>query len=420
LLVKLLESVNRAQSLGEIYKVAVDAVRDGLKADRAAILTYDETMVMRFRFSKGLSPEYRRAVDGHSPWKPGHVDPRAISVPDIEAANFEPHLQSAIVGEGIRALAFFPLTYEGRLLGKFMVYYDSPHDFTRDELRLGKAIAGPVAVAVERRQAAEVLAQAKAQLEEHAKNLEQAVVERTATLRETINELEAFSYSLSHDMRAPLRAMRSFSEILQNQHASELTPPAKELLTRIISASGRLDRLIQDVLTYSRIALTPIERSPIDLEKLLLQIIQEHPSFQAPQAEIEVISPILPVLGHEASLTQCVYNLLSNGVKFVQEGRLPRVRVCSEHQDGQVKIWFEDNGIGIPAEAQSRMFLMFQRFHPAGKYEGTGMGLTIVKRAAERMGGEVGVISEPGQGSRFWLSLPLASANVADNGTNRA
>jgi len=230
-------------------------------------------------------------------------------------------------------------------------------------------------------------------------------VERTATLRETIKELEAFSYSLSHDMRAPLRAMRSFSEILQSQHASQLGIAGKELLHRIINASGRLDRLIQDVLTYSRITLTPVEKNPVDLEKLLLQIIEEHPAFQAPQATIEIVLPLHPVLGHEASLTQCIYNLLSNAVKFVEPGRMPQVRVWTEKGDSQVKIWFEDNGIGIPPEAQDRMFLMFQRFHAAGKYEGTGMGLTIVRRAVERMGGQVGVISEAGKGSRFWLTL---------------
>src|SRR5260221_8336295 len=141
-------------------------------------------------------------------------------------------------------MALIPLTNEGTLLGKFMVYYEHPHEFKTKELRMASAIAGPVAVAVERRQAAETLAQTKAQLEEHTKNLERAVLERTATLRETIAELEAFSYSLSHDMRAPLRAMRSFSEILAGQHAKELSPEGKGLLDRIISASGRLDRLI--------------------------------------------------------------------------------------------------------------------------------------------------------------------------------
>jgi signal transduction histidine kinase len=383
-----------------------------LNAGRASILTYDEDLVMRFRFAKGLSEEYRQAVEGHSPWKPTDPNPEIVTISDIRAIEMEKSLRSAIDKEGISALAFIPLTYEGTLLGKFMVYYDEAHEFTARELRLASAIAGPVGVAVERRQAAEALTRAKAQLEEHTRNLEKAVMERTATLRETIAELEAFSYSLSHDMRAPLRAMRSFSEILEQRHAKELGPEGKNLLDRIISASGRLDRLIQDVLAYSRVAIAPIEQNAVNLDQLLHQIIAEHTNFQTPLANIEIASPLLPVLGHEASLTQCIYNLLSNAVKFVAEGKTAHVRVWTESVDAQVKIWFEDNGIGIPSKLQDRMFLMFQRLHPAGKYEGTGIGLTIVRRAAQRMGGQVGVISDIGKGSRFWLTLPAVGAKV--------
>src|SRR5882762_3254341 len=136
LLLKLLESVNRARSLGEIYKAAVDAVCCGLEADRASILTCDEKMVMRFRFVKGLSQQYCQAVEGHSPWKPGDRDPQVVTIADIETAKIDPHLRPVVLKEGIRAVAFIPLTFEGELLGKFMVYYDSPHRFTPAELRL--------------------------------------------------------------------------------------------------------------------------------------------------------------------------------------------------------------------------------------------------------------------------------------------
>jgi PAS domain S-box-containing protein len=405
-LLQLVETVNRAEALPEIYEAAVVAICKCLGTSRASILLYDDDNVMRFKCARGLSQEYRQAVEGHSPWEPGEVNPQAVCIEDVAQIALDPHLHKAFDLEGIRSLAFLPLTYEGRLLGKFMVYYDAPHHFTAEELRIGHAIAGPVGYAVERKKSALALAQAKNQLEEHTRNLEHAVAERTAKLRESIEELEAFSYSLSHDMRAPLRAITSFSEILESRFGEQLGSEGKDLLDRVISSAARLDRLIRDVLAYSRVTLAPVERTRLDAEKLIRQIIAEHPSFQEPNAQIEIQTPLLPFVGHEASLTQCIYNLLSNATKFVPKAVKPHIRIWTEPLENYVRFWLEDNGIGIPAEAKDRMFLMFQRFHRSPEYEGTGIGLAIVRKAVERMGGKVGVESGPGKGSRFWLLLP--------------
>jgi PAS domain S-box-containing protein len=405
-LLELVETVNRAKALPEIYEAAVTAICKCVGTSRASILLYDEDNLMRFKYARGLSQEYRQAVEGHSPWKPDDRDPQAVTIEDAAKIPLDEHLRKALELERIRSLAFIPLMYEGRLLGKFMVYYDAPHHFTAEELRIGHAIAGPVSYAVERKKSALALAEAKRQLEEHTRNLERAVAERTAKLRESIEELESFSYSLSHDMRAPLRAITSFSQLLEVRFSNQLGREGKDLLDRVISSAARLDRLIRDVLAYSSVTLAPIERGPLDPEKLIRQIIQEHPAFQQPNAEIEIRTPLLTILGHEASLTQCIYNLLSNAIKFVPNGTKPHIQIWTEPLENYVRLWVEDNGIGIPAEAKDRMFLMFQRFHRSTDYEGTGIGLAIVRKAVERMGGKVGVESEPGRGSRFWLLLP--------------
>jgi PAS domain S-box-containing protein len=405
-LLELVETVNRAKALPEIYEAAVGAICKCLGTSRASILVYDDDNVMRFKFARGLSLEYRQAVEGHSPWKPDEPNPQAITIEDVAKVTLEDQFRKAFRLERIRSLAFIPLVYEGRLLGKFMVYYEAPHHFTEEELRLGHAIAGPVSYAVERKKSALALAEAKRQLEEHTKNLERAVAERTAKLRESIEELESFSYSLSHDMRAPLRAITSFSELLELRFGNQLGQEGKELLDRVISSAGRLDRLIRDVLAYSQVTLAPIEKKPLDPEKLIRQIIEEHPAFQEPKAEIEIRTPLLTFLGQEAALTQCVYNLLSNAIKFVPKGTKPHIQIWTEPFENYVRLWVDDNGIGIPAEAKDRMFLMFQRFHRSAEYEGTGIGLAIVRKAVDRMGGKVGVESEPGRGSRFWLLLP--------------
>ena len=274
--------------------------------------------------------------------------------------------------------------------------------------------------------------EARDQLAQSNEELEERVRERTALLTETIHELEGFSYSLSHDMRAPLRAMQSFAEILRTDFGKQLGPEGAELLERIVSAAARLDQLIQDVLTLSRLRSERVKPHPVDLEKLLRQIIGERAALQPPQADVEIGSPLLEVMGHEASLTQCLSNLLDNAVKFVAPGVHPEVRVWTEERtskpeapprqganeaktappaapgsDGRlVRVWVQDNGIGIPLEYKERIFEMFQRLHGNEQYQGTGIGLAIVRKAVERMGGRAGVESEPGKGSRFWLDLP--------------
>jgi PAS domain S-box-containing protein len=253
--------------------------------------------------------------------------------------------------------------------------------------------------------------------------LEKAVAERTAALSATVAELEGVSYSLSHDMRAPLRTIRSFSEIVLQQAKEKIAPREQELLQKVINSAGRMDRLIQDVLTYSRVAREAISLQPLNVEHLIRQIIEERPELQLPIARIEIEGPLPPLRGHEAYLTQCITNLLDNAVKFVPPGTQPQVRIWAEpapstHSSvessihpipsGFARLWFEDNGIGIPVEAQQRIFEIFQRVHDNTTYSGTGIGLAIVRKAAERMGGSAGVQSEEGHGSRFWLQLPQA------------
>lgn len=249
------------------------------------------------------------------------------------------------------------------------------------------------------------LATAHTELREHASNLEAMVAERTAHLQQTIAELESVSYSLSHDMRAPLRTIHGFTQIVLKDAAERLTPEEKALLEKCTKAVGRLDRLIQDVLTYTRVSRQQIKLVPVDVEALIRQIIAERPELQPPKAEINLESPLLAVCGHEASLTQAITNLLDNAVKFVASNRTARVSVRTERTGENVNLWIEDNGIGIPEEAQGRLFAIFQRVHDEKQYPGTGIGLAIVRKAVERMGGSVRVESQLGQGSRFCLQL---------------
>jgi signal transduction histidine kinase len=249
---------------------------------------------------------------------------------------------------------------------------------------------------------------AKEEISHHADELEQTVEERTARLRETIAQLEAFSYSISHDMRGPLRAMQQYSQILLEDYKDDLGPEVADYLARIVRGAHRLDRLIQDVLTYSRVARVAMPIVPVDLDKLVHDIVQQYPAFQPPTADVQVVDQLPKVLGNEASLTQCISNLIGNAVKFVKPGETPHVRVYPGQLNGAVQICFEDNGIGIAPENHQRIFNIFERIHHDREYEGTGIGLSIVKKTVERMGGDVGVESAPGRGSKFWIKLQPA------------
>jgi len=249
------------------------------------------------------------------------------------------------------------------------------------------------------------LLSAQRQLKEKADDLEVRVRERTARLQEMIAELESFSYSVSHDLRAPLRAIQQYSEILKEDYQDKLDESGRSYLARIAASTARMDALVRDVLTYSRVVRSDIRLEPIQTEKLLRDLIEQYPTFQPPLAEIEIESPLLPVMGHEAFLTQCLSNLLGNAVKFVLPGKIPRVRVRTEEDADRIRLWIEDNGIGIEPKDQDRIFGIFEKVDSEQKYEGTGIGLSIVRKAVERMNGKLGVESEIGRGSRFWIEL---------------
>ncbi len=237
--------------------------------------------------------------------------------------------------------------------------------------------------------------------------LERLVTERTAKLQDAMSELEHFSYTITHDMRAPLRALQGFAGFLEELSGGLLDAKGKEYLRLIRLSAARMDRLITDTLQYSKAGRQEFKLVPVNAAALIHGIILSYPALQPPKAQIRIEDGIPKVLGNEAGLTQCFSNLLGNAVKFVDAGKLPVVRVYAQHREGFVRLWFEDNGIGIPKPAQGKLFQMFQR--ATRGFEGTGVGLALVKKVAERMEGRVGVESELGKGSRFWLDLKPAA-----------
>ncbi len=247
-----------------------------------------------------------------------------------------------------------------------------------------------------------------------AANLERRVEERTARLRELNDELNAFAYSIFHDLRAPLRAMEGYAEALQEDFGDHLGGDAQTYTERIFAAAKRMNGLIDDLLAYSRLNQGEIRLQTTEVSELVEAVLDElRPHLLEKDARVDVAETLPIVQCNPTMLRQAITNLVANAVKFVAPGREPHIRIHAEERDGRsIRLWVEDNGIGVAAEHRDRIFRVFERLHGRETYPGSGIGLAIVRKSLERMGGSVGVESELGRGSRFWIELPRAEKHA--------
>ena len=261
---------------------------------------------------------------------------------------------------------------------------------------------------IEGKHTAEALHRTQTQLSAHAGELEGQVTERTLELTATNQQMEAFVYSIAHDLRAPLRAMQGFSQLLVEEAGATLSETGSGYANRINKAAQFMDALLSDLLAFSRISQQHVELTSVNLETVVESVFSRlQKGVQEKNARLESSGPWPVVRAHEPTLNQVLFNLVSNALKFVVPDVPPLVRLRAEERAEFIRVWVEDNGIGIAADYQDQIFRLFTRLH-GDKYQGTGIGLVIVQKGVERMGGRVGVESTSGQGSRFWFELRKA------------
>nr|WP_277882510.1 PAS domain S-box protein [Pseudanabaena sp. FACHB-2040] len=260
---------------------------------------------------------------------------------------------------------------------------------------------------------------AEANLQQLNVTLEQRVEKRTAQLQESNRDLEAFSYTVAHDLRAPLRGIQGFAQALLEDYGDQLDETAQEYIQSIFEGTHRMNQLVDDLLAYSRLSREQVRLTTVSLAHVVAEAQDQLAAdLQEQQAQVVVANSLPSVIGQRPVLVQMVVNLLSNAVKFVPAGSQPQVRIWAEGltdsaagvtsdspSSARVRLWVEDNGIGIEPEYREQIFGVFERLHSRDAYPGTGIGLAIVRKGAERLGGRVGVETAPGQGSRFWIEL---------------
>jgi PAS domain S-box-containing protein len=241
-------------------------------------------------------------------------------------------------------------------------------------------------------------------IQQHARELEGKIKEQ----QQMNAELEAFSYSVSHDLRAPLRAIEGFTDIILSDFEDKLPAEAKEYLRQIVASTVRMNRLVRDLLDYSRLARIELEAAPVNVRAAISDALNQLDPELRSRVSVSVEPANLQLKGHGPVVRQVILNLINNGLKFTKPGTLPTVAVRACRQGDSVRIEIEDKGIGIAPQHQDRIFQVFERLHNPDEYPGTGIGLAIVKRGINRMAGTVNLKSELGKGSTFEISLPAA------------
>jgi PAS domain S-box-containing protein len=286
-----------------------------------------------------------------------------------------------------------PILSGGKVLGVINTYVKEGHRRCQEEEDFLRAAAAVLAGVIERKQA------------------DKRQTELLQQLARANRELKDFVYVASHDLRAPVRKIVSFGQLLQESLADKLADDDKENLEFMIEGAGRMHELIEALLVYSRVSTKDVQLGCLDLNQIIdeLRSVELAVPLEETTGTVSIPEPLPTVQGDVVQIRQLLQNLVSNGLKYHKKDVAPQVTIQARRQDdGMVRVDVQDNGIGIEPQYHDKLFVMFQRLHSSAEYEGTGIGLAVCKKIIERHKGEIGITSTPGEGSTFWFTLPAS------------
>ncbi|MBI5827919.1 MAG: GAF domain-containing protein [Deltaproteobacteria bacterium] len=348
--------------------------------------------------------------------------------------------EKAAMESGYRSFAVFPLRLRSRNVGALSLYAGEPDFFNNEQIRLLESLSADISFAIESAERERRRKAAEEELARYSEHLEEMVEERTVELEElneklTIEvrvrkeaedamlkvnevlgkknreleglnkELEAFTSSASHDLQEPLRIVAGYVQLLGRRYKGRLEPEADEFINYAVDATVRMQALINDILSYSRVGARHLQFKAVDLERVLSISLSDMKAAVQEAGAVITHDPLPTVMADETQLERLFDNLLGNAVKYCA-GKAPEVHVSAiERPDGWL-FKFRDNGIGIDPRHHDRVWIMFQRLHGKNEYSGTGIGLAICKKVVENHGGRIWVESMPGQGSTFCFTIP--------------
>ena len=380
--------------------------RDELEAEIRSLKENNESLMELIRSAPaaiidlnpaGIVKSWNPAAEGIFGWTADEVVNRKNPiVPEAKSQEFEKHHSAASRGDSLIGHEVRRMRKDGQAIDVSISTATIKNDQGAVERIVG------VILDISKRKAAE-----REILELNA-TLEDKVTQRTADLREAIKDLEAFSYSVSHDLRSPLRAIDGYSNIILEDFEDTLDDEAKHFLSLILKNTTRMSQLIDDLLAFSKTGRAPLQKKTTDLGQMASDIMDELREAH-PERKLDfVVTPNLPEASVDQSMfRQVLVNLLSNAFKFTRHTEKARIEFGG---DGQGNYWVKDNGAGFDMEHIEKLFGVFQRLHRESEFEGTGVGLAIVAKIVHRHGGEISATGAVDEGACFHLTLPQGIA----------
>ena len=285
------------------------------------------------------------------------------------------------------------------MLGPLVIYAAESDRFDEQEVKLLVELAADLGYGIH-------ALRNRADLDRHRFRLEELVEQRTTELADTNRDVESFSYSVSHDLRAPLRHVQGYAELLREDAGSTLSAEARRYLQVIAGAGQEMGELIDDLLSFLRMNRAEMHEASVDLDALVRESIDSLKMATEGRHITWLVASLPPVVGDAAMLRQVLANLLGNAVKYTLPRDPAEIEIGSAGEDnGQLVLFVRDNGVGFDMQYADKLFGVFQRLHRADEFEGTGIGLASVRRIIERHGGRVWAEGLPGEGATFYFSL---------------